>query len=607
MAQDQPKLESLIVTGTYLPREELASAMHTMDRVQIEALQKTTVTGILKTLPGLLVEEQGGPGGLAAVSIHGAEANFTLVLLDGVAVNDPTNSRGGGYDFGNLDTADIERIEVVYGAQSAIYGSDALAGVIHIITRDFRAASSMDIHAAIGEGGASSFSARVRGALNAAQYDVSISSRDAGDIVPASYRENEAAKLGLQWGNDKHRITADFRYLSGYKSTYPEQSGGVSYAVDRSLDESRYKEGGASISWQSSPSNILTSSLNISHFEHQESIESPGIYPYGEVPPNGADTEFSRSLARWTNSFVLGSEATLDLGAEIRHESGNSSGFLDFFGTVLPTDFELSRTTRSVHLGLHVSPLDSLLVTAAVRYDSPDDYQHENSVSTGIRYRLHESLSMSLNWGESYKLPSFFALGHPLVGNSELAPELSENLNFSLRLNPTDALQFTAMWFDNRFENLIDFDEATFTNVNRQKISTSGHSLQFAWQPADSFSFSGNYTETRYDLHGEATVLTARPEHRGAIVAIWRVFDNFSLSADYQYTGKQWSTSRHTGMEVTDRLDSHHLVNFGLSWELTATTTCRVALDNVTDSKYETAVGFPAPARTFRLGVSVSL
>ncbi len=95
-------LENVFVTGTLAPREALTASVSVLDARQIAALNKTTVADLLRTLPGLLVEQQGGPGGLTSVSIRGGESNFTQVLVDGVAVNDPTNVRGGSFDFGNL-------------------------------------------------------------------------------------------------------------------------------------------------------------------------------------------------------------------------------------------------------------------------------------------------------------------------------------------------------------------------------------------------------------------------------------------------------------------------------------------------------------------------
>jgi outer membrane cobalamin receptor len=124
-----PALENMLVTGSYSQRTATTASVSVLESDEIRSLAKRSVADLLKTLPGLLVEEQGGPGGLTAVSIRGGEANFTLVLLDGVPINDPTNTRGGGFDFANLNATLVERIEVVRGTQSAIYGSDAVAGL----------------------------------------------------------------------------------------------------------------------------------------------------------------------------------------------------------------------------------------------------------------------------------------------------------------------------------------------------------------------------------------------------------------------------------------------------------------------------------------------
>ena len=98
-------MEDVLVTGTYAPMQQLTATASVLDHEQIQALNKRSLADVLQTVPGLLVERQGGAGGLTAVSIRGAESNFTLVLLDGVPVNDPTNTRGGSFDFSNLNPA----------------------------------------------------------------------------------------------------------------------------------------------------------------------------------------------------------------------------------------------------------------------------------------------------------------------------------------------------------------------------------------------------------------------------------------------------------------------------------------------------------------------
>ena len=165
----------MLITGTLSPQRALTSSVSVLDSQQIKALNKTTVADLLKTLPGLLVEEQGGPGGLTAVSIRGGESNFTLVLVDGIAVNDPTNSRGGGFDFANLNPNMVDRIEVVRGAQSAIYGSDALAGVINIITRKPAQGHNQDVYVELGEHDYSEVGLSALGSVGDVNYTLELS------------------------------------------------------------------------------------------------------------------------------------------------------------------------------------------------------------------------------------------------------------------------------------------------------------------------------------------------------------------------------------------------------------------------------------------------
>src|SRR6478736_1968656 len=127
--------EHVLVTATRLGDDDTRANVSVLDASQIAARNPANVVDLLRDMPGLFVQQSGGRGSVVSVFTRGAQPNFTLVLLDGVKANDPTNTRGGSYDFSTLDLNDIERIELVRGPASAIYGSDALSGVINIISR----------------------------------------------------------------------------------------------------------------------------------------------------------------------------------------------------------------------------------------------------------------------------------------------------------------------------------------------------------------------------------------------------------------------------------------------------------------------------------------
>lgn len=600
-------LEDVLVTGTFAPQPALTSSVSVLDAQQIQALNKTTVADLLKTLPGLLVEQQGGPGGLTAVSIRGGESNFTLVLVDGVAVNDPSNFRGGSFDFANLNPNSVERIEVVRGAQSAIYGSDALAGVINIITRRPQQGHQQDVYAEAGQDDYSDVGASALGSVGDFNYVVGVAHRDDGEPTPGSTRDTDSANLRLGWQpSTAQEFGVSYRYLDGKRGSYPEQGGGPRFSQNDALDHSDYTQEILAADWGAQWSSLWRSTVAGSRFEQDEHYRSPGIAPYLEVPPNAADTDFTRDQLRWVNTLQLAPTLEANLGAEYRHEDGKSVGYLEFFGARMPTDFELNRDTRSLFADVSATPLADLLLHTSLRYDNPEDFNSETSAQAGAKYTVGGGVTLAANWGEAYKLPSFFALGHALVGNPDLQPEQGESWDLGASWQASDELVLGATGFENDFRNLVDFDNETFRNVNRKRVQTSGVELQADWQALPALSLRSQATYTDIDVKNENTVLTGRPQWTASVVAQWQIAARWDTALDYLYGGQQWAASRHTGEQVTEELDDYHRVDWVLHYQLAPAWLLALSVDNVLDEQYETAVGFDAPSRAFRVGVTFS-
>ncbi len=595
------------MTGTLAPQLALTSSVSVLDARQIKALNKTTLADLLRTLPGLSVEQQGGPGGLTAVSIRGGESNFTLVLVDGVAVNDPTNSRGGGFDFANLNPNMVDRIEVVRGAQSAIYGSDALAGVINIITRRPPAGHHQDVFAEWGEHDYADVGVNALGSAGDFDYTVALAGRDDGEPVPGSTRRTDSANLRLRWQPvPGQELSAGYRYLDGDRTSYPEQGGGPQYAVFDALDNSNYTEDILSLGWGAQLSERWRSTVTGSRFGQDERYHSPGIFPYFEVPPNAADTDFTRDQLQWLNTLHIAPGYEASLGADMRHEDGQSRGYIEYFGEQNPTDFELDRDTRGVFADLSATPLAALLLHGGLRHDDPDGFAGETSAQAGVKYAVGGGVSLAANWGEAYKLPSFFALGHPLVGNPDLQPEQNESLDLGAAWQASDALRLAATWFENDFRDLVDLDIESFRNVNRNSVQTSGVELQADWQPLAALSLRSQATYTDIDVKNADTVLTGRPQWTASVVAQWQIAAHWNTALDYLYSGQQWAASRHTGAQVTEQLDDYHRLDWVLHWQLAPAWQLQWSVDNLLDENYATAVGFYAPRREIRIGVLFS-
>lgn len=598
--------EQVLVSGSYsaVSTDKITSYVSVLEYPQIQALDKRNVTDVLKTVPGVLVEEQGGPGGVTAVSIRGGESNFTLVLIDGVQVNDPTNSRGGSFDFSKLDINSVERIEIVRGPQSAVYGSDALAGVINIITRSPTEEHQQSLSAQWGEEDYETYHLAATGKIDTLGYSLQLAHRDEGEPIEGSSNKSDSFNIGLSWQpNQQHGFNLRYNYLDGESSSYPEQSGGPQYAAIDGLDDNEYNDRSAAFDWDYQLNEWWSSRVAVSWIQLKQDYDTPGIAPFDQVPPFYADSEFKRTHWQWVNTVGSVGQYWLNVGADLRQEDGDSEGML---AGALATDFDLDRDTTGVFLDLNGQVFDRLLLQASLRHDDPEDSRSETTPKLGARYQATDTLVLRGNWGEGFKLPSFFALGHGLVGNPDLKPETATSWDVGFDWQALDSLDMGLSYFDNDYRDLIDFDPDTFTNVNRSKVETSGIEFQLSWQLLDSLNLSSHATYTDIDVKNDESKLTGRPEWKAGLVGNWQITEQWQAVIDYQWTDERYATSLYTGNSVTETLDDYHRVDFSLQWQVLEPLRIQLAIDNMLDEDYETSVGFPDAGRLFRAGFTLT-
>ncbi|MCE3251249.1 MAG: hypothetical protein K0Q67_259 [Cellvibrio sp.] len=602
----QSAVEQVIVTGTYNPLalEQMSSSVSVVDRAMLTQLNKTNLADVLQSVPGVLVERQGGPGGLAVASIRGGESNYTLVMVDGIAMNDPGNSRGGAFDLGSINVESIERIEVVRGPQSAIYGADAVSGVINIITLRPQQGHQQNLSGSIGDKGFQQAGFSALGAADKTEYSLQARVRDTGEPVEGSRAEDREINLRLGWRpTESHSFTATARYFDGERSNYPEQSGGPEFATSSALDYTEFTDKSAALGWQYQIAEQWKSHVQATLYQREESFDSPGIAPYMAIPPNGADTDFERQQISWINTLGQPGKLWANIGLENRKEDGDSRGYLDI-GFLMPTDFTLERSTDSAFVDINAQLNEKLLVQGSVRNDDTDGFGSETSNRLGVRYQLSDAVALRANNGEGYKLPSFFALGHPLVGNPDLVAETVEGWDAGVAWQVSDQLNTSIDYFANDFRNPIDFDSELFTNVNRAQIKTSGVEWQAQWNSLDSrLGLNANATYTDIDVKDNVSVLTGRPQWSGGVAVRWQFNDKLSTSLDYQQAGEQFATSQHTGEATLHELDDYQRFDANLFWVVSDSLEMTMSVENLFDNSATTAVGFPAPGLLWRVGL----
>ena len=615
-AAPQPEI---VVTGSRVATapDDVAANVTVLKREDFDVEKPSKLSDVLRRVAGLHIDQVGGRGGTGSLYLRGADPNYTLVLVDGVRVNDPTNARGGSFDFSALDVADVERVEIARGPYSAIYGGDALAGVINIVTRHAPAAKGYaSIDAMGGMYDTREIAVNTGGPVAGGNWNMGFSDSNEGEQVRGNHFDGRrvSGNFDTELGAS---TTLNFsgRYSKTNRDGFPDDSGGFEFADIREVEKREANEGvfGAGVTHRAGGA---TFALTLGLFDRDDHIDSPGIAPgvrdpFG-VPPSIVDSNLTRFTATFTGTQKISDQVSLAYGAEWQREEGTSDGSLDFGGGfVLPTAFALTRTSWAPFAEVRVDTGFGLSTQAGVRIDNPDGYSSVTSPRVRVAYEMADSgFTVAGSWGKAFKLPSLYALGHPLVGNPDLVPERGESHELELSQELLDgAARWSATWFDGEFRNAIDFDSGPPPMlVNRNRVDSQGFELAGAFRVGDLWMLDASVTNARSRIAqfgGEAGgELRNRPDWRAGLGAHWSPRNTLKFSASATYVGSSFDSSIATG-DVD--LPAYTRIDVSAVWQVSPRLETYLAIDNLTDQQYEQFIGFEARGIAPRLGVKFSL
>ena len=607
VSQAEEPLSVIVVTGTLARNQSITSRVpkHSVTRADIELMAPANTLDILRNLPGISVTQLGGSGGLTFVGIRGGDPNFTVVMIDGVNVNDPTNSRGGGFDFTSLDPYLVEKIDVFYGSYSSVYGSDALGGVISITTRD-PAVTGKSLYAELGSDNLYAFGASIAGKLGD-RHNASLAAvrRNGSESVPGSSLTRN--QLSLNIGSEKAQSDTNWSLSAllteGESTSFPEDSGGDRLAIIRTVERKEFEQHNVSLGVESQLTQNWHANFLAGWVLRNEDVDHPGIADgiLTGIPPLLSDSTFERINASIINSLELGDNATASFGLKVESESGDIDALIDF-GVLIPADFSETRDIIS-GFGELAFPLGPLYLIAGIRYD---DAGKINSTTGRISANLDVGKTrIGLTVGEGFKLPSLFAIGHPLIGNENLKPERS--LNTEIRVERqflNDSSLVSASLYHTKYRDLIDFDPDLFTNVNRDEIEIRGINVAAQLELNDYLSFSGSVSTVDIDSRDSSVRLRRRPELQTQFGMIYTASDRLKAVLNYTYNGQFYDSSIPTSL-VT--MPSFHRYDISIKWQALERLELNLMGDNIFNSGFEEAVGFSNPGRQLRISMKIDL
>jgi len=608
-------LPPIIITGTGPPTtlEETPANVTVITRDELDKLHPHSFIDVLRNVPGIHVDQPGGRGGVSSVYMRGSDPNYTLILMDGVILNDPTNSRGGSVNLSTIDVETIERIEIISGPLSAVYGSDALGGVINIETRKGATVRKAQWYGAMGSYNDYGTGAFASGPFdNDAGYTIQIHTMDDGDPVPGSQYRSDSLVTHLHgMVSDKTEMNVSMRYVDSDGETFPDDSGGPVYAQMRTVDQRNARDVSIGIQARHQGHRGEQYILKGDWFSHDETLDSPGVAPgirdpFG-IPANTSDSELRRYIFSFNGRFNVAEAMQLGFGVDFRHEHGRSDATLIVSGAPLSDRFDLTRDTRAVFVELQNTTFPGLIVQGGWRLDDPQGYGKVSNPRIGASYRWPSSATMmKVSWGKGFKLPSFFALGNPIVGNPELRPETSETIELGISRDfHGSRLRVSGNTFYSRYFNVIDFDEGPPPQlVNRSEVSAQGYDVSVAVQPVDDLSIKMHVSHTISDIKGTDEMLRNRPEWQAGTGLQWTVRPAVTMNLGIDYVGESLDSSVPTGDMM---LDGYVRTDMAVTWQVFQDTELSLAIDNVFDTDYEQLIGFPAPGIGGRVSVRVAL
>lgn len=611
-----PTLDPIIVTGSAHPtRLSRSTQSHTViQQAEFSPLQPNHVSKILQQAPGIHLDEMGARGGISSIYVRGADPNFTLIMLDGIPLNDSTDQRGGGVDLSTIPIDQISRVEIVRGPVSAVYGSEAMAGAINLITKSPSENSNVRV---LMEGGR--FDSRkglIHGGGTVGPLSANLGyshSRNEEQVEKDAFSQhtvgwNLSLDSATQWNI---RMTGN--YAQSSVRSFPEGSGGPTLALLRETEKRKTQTLLTGLTASLETPTAWHHQIFLSLSRRSQDVDNPGVLsspPLFGIPPTRFTTDYGRYQARLTETWAITPHWTLSFGGQITHERGNRDGTQDLssFGgrSNQPLDFSLDRTFGGPFVELTATPWEPFTVNTGTRLDLTEKTQPKFSPRVSARYEILPLLHLRGAYGKGFKLPGLTSLGDPLIGNSELQPETSTGWDVGMEFHmPHNELTVSVAYFHNRFRNLIDLDpdllaQGMFQLTNLDTAVTKGWELSLNLSPETPVSFQMNltYLNTRVNETGDA--LRNRPKWRSGLGLTLQLSTKVSLTSrvtimssrrDFQIPTQ---TSRVGGYTKTDATITYRpLPEWG--WYL--------ALENLTNAEYEDFRGFPSPPLTFRVGI----
>jgi vitamin B12 transporter len=593
-------LPELVVTATGVetPQDQLAASVTVITREDIARNQYQTMVDVLKAVPGLNIVQSGGPGKQTSVFMRGTNSNHVLVLIDGMNASDPSTPNGS-FNFAHLLAAAIDRVEVVRGPLSSLYGSDAIGGVINVTTRKGAGPASGAASIQGGTFRTDAEAANIQGGQGMVNYNFSVDRfyTQSISVTPNWLRGGRPyerdgytnhgynARVGID-PTENFGLTLISRYINSYT------------AYDGVPEDPNSRE--KTNQWYNRLQGDLvslggrwTNTVGAAYVRiDRTDLDDRSAYI---AQPSRNNNLGERLRVDWQSKFQVTQNATVTGGADTTQDRFRSQTQLSPgpYSTISADD-----RLSGAYLNGNLSFIDRIFLTLGGRYDDQSRFGSHGTWRGSALYRhIETDTEVHASYGTAFKAPTLYQLFSRsafFVGNPNLKPEESKGWEAGIRQGVLgDRLSVGATWFHNDITNLIQ-SNATFTSyVNVGKARTQGVEAFVAAAILPNLAARLDYTYT--DAHDEMSNLwlLRRPWNKVSVAVDWKPVPDVDLGLQVIYDGARADINAQTFGRITP--GGYTLVNLTGAWAVTPTWQVFGRMQNAFAKNYQNPNGFQQP------------
>ena len=616
--QTKTELDPVMVYSAYatpVNQDQTASSVTVLTEKEFTERNATYVSDVLKTVPSLAVSASGGRGTLTNVFLRGADANHTAVIIDGVKVN-PVS--GYGFDFGGLALSNIDRIEVLRGEQSALWGSDAMGGVIYITTKkglEKGKTFNVDYDFGTGSNRTVDGSLTLSGSNNGFYYALHGDSRHTKGISALSKQrfnytaqDGTAVSTGGSSERDKfHRDNASLRLgyddnQKGFDFLTSHSSQTANFdnsATDEKGHYTRTRDTLFKLSgFLGNNDELLKHKVGVSHIKtDSDTVGYASAYDAKKLNANyQLDVNFDREGTITQGLSFLTDYQKTDFNSSYFNNAGNKK----------LVEKSLAAEYRLLHDADH-----SLNISG--RYTDSSEYENSWTGRISGAYRLHNNVKAHASLGSAIQNPTiteYYGYNARYIGNPSLQPEKSFGGDVGFLFETDDnrhSLDVT--YFARNVKNAISSEVINFTTYTSRAVNLEGKSkvkgVEIAYNSkiTDALSAYANYTYTQ-TRDSKGAELARRPKHLANAGLAYQITEKLGADMNVSYTGKRMDTYYSPTYSTHKvKLPSYTLANLGVNYKVTDGLTVYANLNNVFNKKYENVLGYGQDGRHVYVGL----